>query len=147
MDPFSLSTTPVTSLPGFSRVFPGNRMTLGLALPLDSGDPERPDVDIPRQIGLVQRVEAAGFAAVWLRDIPLRDPDFGDVGQAWDPVSYLGYLAASTSSLALGTAAVVAPLRHPLHLAKQAASIDHLSGGRLPHQRIPSLRCGQRGPR
>ncbi|MBD8030169.1 LLM class oxidoreductase [Corynebacterium sp. Sa1YVA5] len=131
MDPFSLSTTPVTSLPGFSRVFPGNRMTLGLALPLDSGDPERPDVDIPRQISLIQRVEAAGFAAVWLRDIPLRDPDFGDVGQAWDPVSYLGYLGASTSSLALGTAAVVAPLRHPLHLAKQAASIDHLTGGRF----------------
>lgn len=131
MTPFSLSDAPVTSLPGFRRVFPRGRLTLGLFLPLDAGRAEHPEVDIVRQVELVRRAEAAGFAAVWLRDIPLRDPDFGDVGQVWDPVSYLGYLAASTSKIALGTGAVVAPLRHPLHLAKQAASIDHLSGGRF----------------
>lgn len=129
--PFSLSDVPVTALPGFHRTFPRGRMTLGLFLPLDAGSPEEPDVDLVRQAELVRRAEAAGVAAVWLRDIPLRDPDFGDVGQAWDPVSYLGYLAASTSEIALGTGAVVVPLRHPLHLAKQAASIDHLSGGRF----------------
>lgn len=131
MTPFRLSTAPVTSLPGFHRVFPGRRLTLGLFLPLDAGRAEQPEVDINHQVELVQRAEAAGFAGVWLRDIPLRDPDFGDVGQVWDPFSYLGYLAASTSSIALGTGAVVVPLRHPLHLAKQAASIDHLSGGRF----------------
>lgn len=131
MTPFSLSSAPTDSLPGFRRVFPGGRLTLGLSLPLDSGSAEEPDVDIAHQIALVQRVEAAGFAAVWLRDIPLRDPDFGDVGQTWDPISYLGFLAASTSVLALGTAAIVVPVRHPLHLAKQSASIDHLSGGRF----------------
>ena len=129
--PLSLSATPTESLPGFRRVFPGGRLTLGLSLPLDSGRAEEPDVDIARQISLVQQAEAAGFAAVWLRDIPLRDPDFGDVGQVWDPMTYLGFLAAQTASIALGTAAVVVPLRHPLHLAKQAASIDHLSGGRF----------------
>ena len=129
--PFSLSDAPVTSLPGFRRTFPRGRLTLGLFLPVDAGRAEEPDVDLVRQVELVRRAEAAGFAAVWLRDIPLRDPDFGDVGQVWDPVSYLGYLAASTSEIALGTGAVVVPLRHPLHLAKQAASIDHLSGGRF----------------
>lgn len=129
--PLSLSSMPTETLPGFNRVFPGGRLTLGLSLPLDSGNAEEPDVGIDRQISLVQRVEAAGFAAVWLRDIPLRDPDFGDVGQVWDPISYLGYLAAQTNSIALGTAAMVVPLRHPLHLAKQAASIDYLSGGRF----------------
>lgn len=129
--PFSLSPAPVTSLPGFRRVFPRGRLTLGLFLPLDAGRAEHPEVDLNRQVELVRRAESAGVAAVWLRDIPLRDPDFGDVGQVWDPVSYLGYLAASTSRIALGTGAVVVPLRHPLHLAKQAASIDHLSGGRL----------------
>lgn len=129
--PFSLSDAPVTALPGFRRTFPRGRLTLGLFLPVDAGRAEEPDVDIIRQVELVRRAEAAGFAAVWLRDIPLRDPDFGDVGQVWDPVSYLGYLAASTSKIALGTGAVVAPLRHPLHLAKQAASIDHLSAGRF----------------
>lgn len=131
MTPFQLSDASVTSLPGFRRTFPRGRLTLGLSLPLDAGRAESPEVDIDRQVELVRRAEEAGFAAVWLRDIPLRDPDFGDVGQVWDPVSYLGYLAASTSRIALGTGAVVVPLRHPLHLAKEAASIDHLSRGRL----------------
>lgn len=131
MNPFSLSPTPTAALPGFRRVFPGRRLTLGLFLPLDAGQAEEPDVDINRQIAMVRHAEAAGFAAVWLRDIPLRDPDFGDVGQTWDPITYAGYLAASTSSIALGTGAIVVPVRHPLHLAKQVASIDHLSAGRF----------------
>lgn len=129
--PFSLSDAPVTSLPGFRRMFPRGRMTLGIALPLAAGDPEHPGVGIARQVELVQQAEAGGFAAAWLRDIPLRVSDFGDVGQVWDPFTYAGYLAASTSEIALATGAVVLPVRHPLHLAKEAASIDHLSGGRF----------------
>jgi len=131
MAPFSLSDAPVTSLPGFRRTFPRGRLTLGIALPLSAGNAEHPTVDIPRQVELIRRAEEGGFATAWLRDIPLRVADFGDVGQVWDPFPYLGYLAASTSEIALGTAAVVAPVRHPLHLAKEAASVDHLSGGRF----------------
>ena len=131
MSPFSLSDAPVTTLPGFRRTFPRSRLTLGIALPLAAGSPEHPAVDIPRQVELIRQAEEGGFAAAWLRDIPLRVEDFGDVGQVWDPFPYLGYLAASTSTIALGTAAVVLPVRHPLHMAKQAASIDHLTGGRF----------------
>lgn len=129
--PFELCDAPVTALPGYRRTFGTGRMTLGLMLPIDAGRPETPDVDPHTQIDLIRKAEAAGVAAVYLRDIPLRDPDFGDVGQVWDPFVYLGYVAASTSEIAVGTAAVVVPVRHPLHLAKEAASVDRLSGGRF----------------
>lgn len=58
-------------------------------------------------------------------------PSFGDAGQVFDPWAYLGYLAAATEQIALGTTSTVLPLRHPLHTAKAATSTDHLSGGRL----------------
>ncbi len=72
-----------------------------------------------------------GFAALWLRDVPLYDPDFGDAGQVFDPFPYLGYLASVTDRAALGTAAVALPLHHPAHVAKMTATVDRLSGGRL----------------
>lgn len=43
----------------------------------------------------------------------------------------MGYIAAHTESVALATGSIIATLRHPLHLAKAAASVDRLSGGRL----------------
>ncbi|TWH34872.1 luciferase-type oxidoreductase [Micrococcus luteus J28] len=60
-----------------------------------------------------------------------RPRDFGDAGQIFDPIPYLGYLAASTERILLGTAGIVLPLRHPVTLAKEAATVDALSGGRL----------------
>lgn len=83
------------------------------------------------QVTLAKRTEALGFSALWFRDVPLRDPSFGDVGQVFDPWVYLGYIAAHTKNIALGTASIALPLHHPLHTAKAAASVDQLSKGRL----------------
>ena len=80
---------------------------------------------------LARRAEELGFAALWVRDVPLRDPSFGDVGQVYDPWVYLGWIAAQTRTIALATGSIILPLRHPLHTAKAAASVDQLSGGRL----------------
>ena len=68
---------------------------------------------------------------MWSRDVPLFDPNFGDAGQVYEPWVWLGALAGSTSRIALSTAGIVLPLRHPLHSAKAAASVDALSGGRF----------------
>lgn len=115
---------------GYDSVFIPRRLTIGVALPLEhyaigaapamSADPAR-----------VQLAEKLGYKAAWVRDIPLNVPAFGDVGQTYDPFTYLGYLAGQTSSIALGTASIALPLHHPLHVAKSAATIDRLSGGRL----------------
>ncbi len=76
------------------------------------------------QVALAKRAEALGFAALWLRDVSLHDPDFGDVGQIYDSWVYLGYIAAQTSSIALWpTGSIVFPLRRPIHRAKAAASV------------------------
>jgi probable F420-dependent oxidoreductase len=48
-----------------------------------------------------------------------------------DPLIHLGYVAAVTETMQLGTGIVILPQRNPLVLAKQAASLDVLSGGRL----------------
>jgi alkanesulfonate monooxygenase SsuD/methylene tetrahydromethanopterin reductase-like flavin-dependent oxidoreductase (luciferase family) len=52
----------------------------------------------------------------------LFDPHFGDAGQVFDPFAYLAYLAAHTERIALVTGSTVFPLRHPIDLAKAAAT-------------------------
>lgn len=128
---FQLSDRPYTELPGFRRTFRPGELTVGLTLPLEVGDEDNPLDGLDNQVRLVRKAEAAGIAAVWVRDIPLRVESFGDVGQVWDPWIYLSYLAAHTSTIALGTAAIVVPFQHPLLLAKRAATLDRLSGGRF----------------
>ncbi|MFP1906706.1 TIGR03571 family LLM class oxidoreductase [Lonsdalea quercina] len=120
------------------------QLTLGIELPLDndwsvaaeqhSDERYRPHgvPDLSRQEELVRQVDASGFAAIWMRDVPVFDPlGFGDAGSVYDPFVNLGFLAGITHHVALGTAAVVLPLRHPLLVAKAAASADVLSKGRL----------------
>jgi luciferase-type oxidoreductase len=118
-----------TENPGFSRMFRPGRLTLGIFFPIEAFSGDRPTMR--EQVELAQRAERGGFAAVWFRDVPLRDPGFGDVGQVFDPWVYLGYIAAQTSSIALATGSIVLPIRHPIHTAKAAASVDRLSHGRL----------------
>lgn len=120
---------PATQLPGFRRAFRPDRLTLGLLFPIEAFPGDQPAM--ADQERLARRAEAAGIGALWVRDVPLRVPSFGDVGQIYDPWVYLAWIAAHTRQVALGTAAIALPLRHPLHTAKAAASIDRLSGGRL----------------
>lgn len=129
--------------PALARLSRHDTMTLGLELPLDNdwhrlangtrrpseGPPGVPDMSQHEQHA--RFADAAGIAALWMRDVPLYDPRFGDAGQVFDPFPYLGYLAGITREIVLGTAAIALPLRHPLHVAKMAATVDRLAGGRL----------------
>ena len=117
------------SHPGFSRMFQPGRLTLGVFFPIEAF--EGPHPTMANQVALAQRASEVGFAALWFRDVPLLDPSFGDVGQIYDPWTYLGFIAAQTQHIALATGSIVLPLRHPLHVAKAAASVDVLSGGRM----------------
>lgn len=115
--------------PGFARMFAPGRLTLGVLFAIESYAGDAPSMR--GQIHLARGAEQAGFAALGVRDVPLRDPGFGDLGQIYDPWTWLGYVAGQTDAIALFTAAIVLPLRHPLHIAKAAASVDQLTGGRL----------------
>lgn len=118
-----------TRHPGFARIFRPGRLTIGLFLPLWPYDG-----DIRRMSGQGSTIEAAdraGLGAIWLRDVPLQVSPQSDVGQIYDPWTYGGWLAGKTRSLTIAMGSVVFTLRHPLDLAKQAASLDRLSGGRL----------------
>jgi len=59
-----------------------------------------------------------------------RFPVAGEVG-ILDPFVALAYLAACTETVRLGTGIVLAPQRNPVYTAKEAGTIDWLSGGRL----------------
>ena len=115
---------------GYNATFKAGELTLGLVVPIEA----YPSSLTPTMVDHLKRVQLAeqlAFAAVWLRDVPFTVPSFGDTGQGFDPFTYLGFLAARTSRIALGVASVILPLRHPAHVAKAAATTDVLSGGRL----------------
>lgn len=116
--------------PGFSRVFQPGKLTFGFIMPL-VGYPDSPFPLLEDHQKMAQLADKLGFSALWIRDIPFYDPSFGDTGQVFDPMVYLGFLAAVTRNIALGTAGIVLPLREPLIVAKQAVSVDQLSHGRL----------------
>ena len=81
--------------------------------------------------------EAAGFESLWVADhVVLPDPPvpgrpMAPAMRLLDPVVALTYLAAHTSRIKLGTGVIILPQRQALVLAKQLASLDVLSNGRL----------------
>ncbi|SDW57662.1 luciferase-type oxidoreductase, BA3436 family [Marininema mesophilum] len=115
----------------YSRMYKEGELTLGLHIPLENYQFETPTME--KQVELAQLAENLGFTSLWFRDVLLEDPNFGDpaVGQIYDMMIYLTFLASQTKEIALGTAAAVLPLRHPLRVAKEIATIDQLFPERL----------------
>ncbi len=77
--------------------------------------------------------EQAGLDDIWVVDhiaIPPDDAEGSD-GRYLDPLATLAYLAGRTERVGLGTSILNLPYRPPLPTAKQIATIQELSGGRL----------------
>ncbi len=104
-------------------------LSLGLVFPLEAYAGSVPNMD--NQEALAQQAEAAGFKALWFRDVPFHDPTFGDAGQMYDPWIYMTHIMNHTKSIALATGSVILPLRHPVHTLKSINSLQHLSNGRI----------------
>jgi probable F420-dependent oxidoreductase len=86
---------------------------------------------------IAQLAEAAGLESLWAGEhVVLPDPRTPESRMApdepiLDPIVTLTYLAAHTQQVRLGTGIIILPQRNPLVLAKELASLDVLSGGRL----------------
>ena len=80
------------------------------------------------------RAEALGYASLWSFQ-RLLVPEGSGLEPVYrsvlDPVVALGYVAARTSRIRLGVATICLPFVSPVVLAKQATTVDVLSGGRL----------------
>jgi probable F420-dependent oxidoreductase len=102
-------------------------MELGIHLP-QAGEQATPALIRRHAI----RAEALGLSDVWVSEhiiVPRRQ--FPRSPLFYDPVLTLTWVAAVTERVRLGTSVLVLPMRHPLPLAKELATLHNLSGGRL----------------
>jgi probable F420-dependent oxidoreductase len=104
-----------------------------------------PDPD--NAIALAQAAEEAGFESLWAPEhvieskvdsaTPYRGTTTGSMsrlsqrGGIPDPLIWFAYVAAATSRIRFGTGVLILPEHQPVVLAKAAATLDHLSNGRL----------------
>lgn len=107
-----------------------------------AGDPSRFGVFVPsfvwpgdgpeRARGIktfAQEVERLGFDSIFITDHVITARHFYNVG--WlDSLTTLAFVASITERVRLGTSILIAPLRHPVVLAKQIATLEHLSNER-----------------
>jgi alkanesulfonate monooxygenase SsuD/methylene tetrahydromethanopterin reductase-like flavin-dependent oxidoreductase (luciferase family) len=78
-------------------------------------------------------VEALGFDLLMVSDHIVVTPDVAGQYPApfYEPFTTLAWLAGSTERIRLGTTVLIVPYRHPLLVARMAANLNQLSGGRL----------------
>jgi F420-dependent oxidoreductase-like protein len=108
----------------------------GLALPhYDFSAPDHAPVSSERLSAAATRAEALGFDSVWVSDhfflsLDRYGGEAGPKGSS-EALTALAALAVTTERVRLGTLVLSAGFRHPALLAKSAATVDLLSGGRL----------------
>jgi probable F420-dependent oxidoreductase len=100
---------------------------LGVILP-NFGEGSSPDA--VRRVA--EAAEELGFDSVWATEHVLVGPEVVErFGRVYAPFVTLGWIAGWTERVALGTSIVIVPLHHPVHIAKEAATLQELSGGRF----------------
>ena len=101
--------------------------TFGIAARNFTAYPEMPDANALVEYGV--KMEELGFDSLWVWDHILLgvEPNFPII----ESLTLLTAIAARTKRIKLGTGILVLPLRNPVVLAKQLASMDLLSNGRL----------------
>ena len=92
--------------------------TRGVLVYAGSGGPR---VELTWQ--MAETAERAGYDSVWVGDSITSKPRL-------EPLTAMAAIAARTSRVKVGTAVLLNALRHPVHLAHSAATIDNISAGR-----------------
>jgi probable F420-dependent oxidoreductase len=106
---------------------------IGVALP-HYGAPGS-DPSVKRVVEIAKECERLGFDSVWVSDHLVFDlAKYGGSSEpigSLEPLATLAVLASETRALRLGTMVLCNEFRHPFQLAKEAATVDVASGGRL----------------
>ena len=90
--------------------------------------------DVQEILRLATRAEELGFDSVWASEHVFNVSYVQErIGNRpyYEPLALLSYVAATTKTIGLGTSVLVLPYHNPIRLAKTAATLDVLSGGRL----------------
>jgi probable F420-dependent oxidoreductase len=102
-------------------------MKLGVCIP-NYGETSNPD-DIKR---VAVEAERRGFDSVWCTDHLLMPRNSGTpYERIFESITTLSYVAGVTSKVRLGISSLITAMRNPVGVAKQLATIDNLSGGRI----------------
>ena len=89
-------------------------------------------VDVEVQRRLAREVESLGYDSLWVSDHVIVPAGEGYIPEVMhEPLALLAWLAAETSTIALGTSVLILPYRDPVFTAKFVASVDVLAGGRV----------------
>ncbi len=81
---------------------------------------------------VVESAEALGYDSVWATEHIIVGPEGVDpYGRVYDPLVTLGWIAGFAGRIGLGTSIVLVPLHNPIRLAKEVATLQELSGGRV----------------
>ncbi|MFM7045921.1 MAG: LLM class flavin-dependent oxidoreductase [Ilumatobacteraceae bacterium] len=105
-------------------------MTHSLSIGVQLPEVER-RVQWPELIAMARTAEAVGFDSLWLGDHLLYDLPDGSARGPWEVWTSLAAIAASTDSILLGPLVASLGFHDPAMLAKMAATVDAISGGRL----------------
>ena len=101
----------------------------GVTIPNNWGVPNPHDV-----LALGPEAERMGYHSIWVMDHLFNTGYIRERLENrpyYHPMAMLSYLSATTSRVMLGTSVLVLPYHHPVELAKYAATLDQMSGGRL----------------
>ena len=82
-------------------------------------------------VEVAKAAERLNYDSVWVSDHVLVNKDKPRYGNIYEALTTLSYLAGMTEQLKLGTSVLVVPQRDARLIAKQVATLDNLSGGRV----------------
>jgi alkanesulfonate monooxygenase SsuD/methylene tetrahydromethanopterin reductase-like flavin-dependent oxidoreductase (luciferase family) len=108
-------------------------MDIGLMMDSDYREGQTQREAFDAVLRTADRAETLGFDSIWLAERHFSPPGgaalISSVGSA--PLLLATAIATRTSRLRIGTAVLLLPLGHPVRLAEEVATLDHLSRGRL----------------
>ena len=125
----------------------------GLTYPIPFSEPDA-------LLSIAKHAEALGYHSIWGNDHMTTQnyvrAEFSRPPRFWDILITYAWLASQTKSLRFGTGILVLPMRRDIVItAKQLATLDHMSGGRLElgvgigayREEFEALQPGERAPR